>query len=328
MPKNFSMGVLVGLVLLVLGVSTFILTVKIKRHWTQLDDGSSFFAQQQPPRQLEQQWIVSGNQAQTLIAQGAILLDARSCKLFSCSPQFEAISIRWQYFSQSASIFRGNLLKNDQVLTTKLQSMGIDMDKPVVVMGDPQRGWGEEGRIVWMLRTLGHSQAVLVDGGYRALLGSQKGVDGEIRGVKAKKTGNFVVKRRDNWLIEGDELQGSWKRNQTNLVIIDTRSSPEYQGKTPYGESRGGHIPGAIHLHYRELLDHDGKLLPREQIITKLEKLGITKEHLIVSYCTGGVRSGWLTAVLVDLGFAAKNYAGSMWEWSGSAEGDYPLQQL
>lgn len=329
MPKNLPVSVLISLLVLVLGLSGFVLTVTIKRHWTQLSNGASSFTQTwQSFPQLEKQWVVSGNQAQELIAQGAILLDARSCNLFPCSHQFNAISIRWQDFSPAESSLRGNLLADEQILTAKLQAMGIDIDKPVVVIGNPQKGWGEEGRIVWMLRTLGHPQVALVDGGYQALLASQKTFQEQIVASKTQKHGNFIVKRRDDWLIEREQLQASWRENQTHLAIIDTRSQREYLGATPYGESRGGHIPGAIHLHYRELLDQEGKLLTREQIMTKLEELGVSSEHLIVSYCTGGVRSGWLTAILVDLGFMAKNYAGSMWEWSESPQTDYLLEKF
>lgn len=281
---------------------------------------SSFAQANLPPQELEHHWIVSATQGQTLVNQQATLLDARHCPVFPCRRLPGAVSVSWQDFSQSEPRNRGKLLEDDAILTAKLQELGIDQERAVVVVGDPKTGWGEEGRIVWMLRTLGHSQAVLVDGGYRAL--SAVGLE-EVKFRQAGK-GNFVVQRRQDWQISRQELQD--RLGQENVVTIDSRSKPEYNGKTPYGEVRGGHVPGAIHLHYRDLLAADGRLLPREEILSKLREKGITPKLEIISYCTGGVRSGWLTAVLIDLGFDAKNYAGSMWEWSASPESEYPLR--
>ena len=45
------------------------------------------------------------------------------------------------------------------------------------------------------------------------------------------------------------------------------------------------------------------------------------------SRSSGGVRSAWLVVVLMDLSFAhARNYAGSMWEWSALPSDQYPLE--
>jgi hypothetical protein len=54
------------------------------------------------------------------------------------------------------------------------------------------------------------------------------------------------------------------------------------------------------------LLTSDGTLLPRAEIEKKLADLGATKDTSIVAYCTGGVRLGWFTTVLNDLGFKAR----------------------
>ena len=85
-------------------------------------------------------------------------------------------------------------------------------------------------------------------------------------------------------------------------------------GQTPYGESRGGHVPGAKHLFYKALVSSDGKVLPRDQIHRKLTEIGVKENDEVVSYCTGGVRAGFVTVLLNDAGIAARNYAGSMWE--------------
>ncbi|AFZ05456.1 Rhodanese-like protein [Oscillatoria nigro-viridis PCC 7112] len=270
---------------------------------------------------LANNWIVNADLAKQLLEQEATLLDARApiLKLFCRLPP--AIPVTWQEFSRSEFPHKGKILENNKVLTQKLQAIGICQDKPVIVVADSVKGWGEDGRIVWMLRTLGQEKAVFVDGGYRALI--KAGINRVKSANNPPKTGDFVISRLSNWEIQRDELKAIL--GNENLVIIDAREPREYAGKTPYGEQRGGHIPGAVHLYYKQLMDKQGKLLSRGEIVAILQQKGVSQSTQIVSYCSGGIRSAWLTCVLTNVGFCAKNYAGSMWEWSASPADSYPL---
>ena len=267
-------------------------------------------------------WIVSAEQAQTLVQQGATVLDTRPESRWAIRRIRGTVTVRWQDFSQTPSSQRGNLLVDDTSLNRKLQALGISESQPVIVIGDAINGWGEEGRIVWMLRTLGHPHAFMVDGGHQAIQ-TQGILSSTWRTVPPPS--NFMIQRNTTWLVGKDELKASLKGG--TAIVIDAREKREYAGATPYGETRGGHIPGAIHLHYRELLDETGHLLPEGQILDLLAAKGIGSDQPLIIYCTGGVRSAWLTAVLSDLGFQARNYAGSMWEWSAYPADQYPLEK-
>jgi thiosulfate/3-mercaptopyruvate sulfurtransferase len=276
----------------------------------------------QTPEALANQWVVSAAEAKSRVDAGATLLDARGDDWKGRGSLVGSIAVTWQQFSQPHSPQKGNLLTDDATLTKALRAIGISSDRPVVVVADPKHGWGEDGRIVWMLRTLGHTQAVLVDGGYAALIAAGISQTRD-RVTVASTPGNFVVNRIATWDIQQNDLRAAL--NQENVVIIDTREPREFQGQTPYGEMRGGHIPGAVSLYFKDFLDEKGYLLPNAQIRAQLAKKGISRNTEIVSYCTGGIRSAWVTAVLIDLGFTAKNYAGSTWEWSASPANQFPL---
>ncbi|WP_416675556.1 sulfurtransferase [Egbenema bharatensis] len=287
------------------------------------ETGSRFVAEQSPQstrQMLNSHWVVDAVTAKQLLDQGATLLDARGM-IMPGNYLHGAVPVSWQQFSQENPPHRGKLLEDDRALTEKLQEVGVFQDRPVVVVADPTNGWGEEGRIVWMLRTLGHPQAVMVDGGYQAL--HKAGVPTQLVASPVSHPGDFVVNRISAWEIQRDELQASL--NQSNLVIIDAREQNEYEGATLYGEARGGHLPGAVHLHYEDFLDDQGKILPRSEIRQILRASGISDSEQVVSYCTGGIRSAWLTAILSDLGFDAKNYAGSIWEWAAAPAAEFPL---
>ncbi|MGB3614957.1 MAG: rhodanese-like domain-containing protein [Elainellaceae cyanobacterium] len=263
------------------------------------------------------QWIVSAEDAVQIIQEtDAIVLDPRTTAV---SRLTSAVPVSWPAFTQSDAIHRGKLLESDQILARKLGALGIANDVPVLVAGDPL-AWGEDGRIVWMLRTLGHPAVAMVNGGHAALadaLATQN-----VR-VSQPSPASFDVQRDPRWSIDRDRLQDAL--NNDNVVVIDSRSAAEYQGKTPHGERRGGHVPGAEHLHFKALIDDAGHLLPQSALMAKLTQAGITADKTIITYCTGGVRSAWLAVVLADLGFEVKNYPGSMWEWASSPPEQYPL---
>lgn len=262
---------------------------------------------------LTSRWIVSASEAQNLAQAGATLLDARTRRWPSIP---EALAVTWQQFSHPHKPDRGKLKTDDTDLTQQLQSLGISSHKPVLVVGEPLGGWGEAGRIVWMLRSLGHQQAYMVDGGAQALTSLNQP-------SKKSLKGDFIVQRNSRWSIEKETLKQQLQAG--TLKIIDSREPREFAGKTPYGELRGGHLDSAQNLYFKDFLDGNGMLLSHPVLVAKLENLGLTPEDSIVVYCTGGIRSGWLTTVLVSLGYQAQNYAGSMWEWSASPAIDYPL---
>ncbi|MEG4533841.1 rhodanese-like domain-containing protein [Microcoleus sp. D2_18a_D3] len=270
---------------------------------------------------LANNWIVNADLAKQWLEQEATLLDARApiLKWFGRLPP--AIPVTWQEFSRSDFPHKGKIIENNTILTQKLQAIGICQDKPVIVVADSVKGWGEDGRMVWMLRTLGHEKAVFVGGGYRALI--KAGINRFKSANNPPQTGDFVISRRSHWEIQRDELKAILGND--NVVVIDAREPREYAGQTPYGEKRGGHIPGAVHLYYKQLMDKQGQLLARGEIVAILQQKGVSQSTQIVSYCSGGIRSAWLTCVLTNLGFNAKNYAGSMWEWSASPADSYPL---
>ncbi|MBW4566894.1 MAG: sulfurtransferase [Tolypothrix carrinoi HA7290-LM1] len=270
------------------------------------------------------QWILTANQAKQLISQSATILDTRNKLAWFLGHIPDAIHVTWQEFSQPEKPYQGNLLKDEKLLQQKLCKLGISNSKPVIVIGNPAHNFGEEGRIVWMLRTLGHNSAAFVDGGYNALV--KAGIQTTFAANQPQKIGDFVVNRTALWEIQRDELKANLAENK--LIIIDTREKREYNGATPYGEKRKGHIPGAVHFYFKDLIDNKGNLLPTEEIITKLARLGIQLDTPIATYCTGGIRSAFFVSVMANLGLTnVKNYAGSMWEWSAESANSYPLQE-
>ncbi|GBF50677.1 rhodanese-like protein [Leptospira ryugenii] len=271
---------------------------------------------------LQRSWIVSPKQAAALRSKGALLLDARAVHLRLSTRLPDSIPLAWEDLSLTEEPNAGKL-KPQNLAVDFLKGKGIQTKHTLLVLGDPLAGWGEEGRLVWSLRTFGYSNAFLVDGGVRFFLKWAERKEEKLNQTKPSlSSANFVPVQES---IEAAELQKSIQQKTNHYFVLDVREKREYLGDTPYGERRGGHIPGAQWLYYKSFLNAKGFIKPDSEIKDLLYRLGYKKGQEVVSYCTGGVRSGFSTAVLVSYGYKAKNYAGSMWEWSAKPESDYPL---
>lgn len=249
------------------------------------------------------------------------LLDTRGTAAFLAGHLPGARRVRWDAFTGGPLPERGVLLADRDSLGSLLRSLGVSRERPVLVYGDPAGGWGEEGRVAWMLRALGHDRTAMVAGGWEAL--RRHGAPIALGPAGAATRGDFRPADTLRYAVDREAVRRALGTD--SIVLVDTRQRREYRGETPYGEARGGHLPGAVHLHWRELTDGDGGLLPADSIRARLASIGVDEATTVYAYCSGGVRSGWMVAVLRELGYDARNYAGSTWEWSAGPAEAYPL---
>lgn len=258
-------------------------------------------------------WVIEPNDV--LEAQEPIVvLDAREGILKLRDKHAKPVD--WKDFSKSG-VRGGELLELEQ-LQNKLQELGIRHDTPVAVFGDGADGWGADGRIVWMLRSLGHDRTYWVQGGLKNLKAA--GWPGKIS--FSSKPGDFVPTVDTSLLATTEDVQ---KAKQSKTALIDTREPREYAGKTPYGEKRGGHVPQSVLFHFKDLFDENGRVISKEALADRLVLDGITIDNPLIAYCTGGVRSAMFVVILRHYGYQASNYAGSMWLWASLPAEDHPL---
>ena len=251
-------------------------------------------------------WL-KGNQPSVTI------VDARAEKDFKKGHIPGAISAPWQFFAhmegKPGEPGWGNLLPPEE-LRAKLSSLGIDGSKPIVVYAYLP-GWGEDGRFAWMVKMLGITDVKLLDGGYSAW----------------KRDGG-VTTREKTVIQPGQPLQSQWDGelvadtdwilSRTGQIrIVDSRAAREFSGATPYGEARGGHLPGAVSIPFKDLFNADGRIKNKEQLQALFETAGLNPESEIVIYCTAGIRSAYMVLVMRMMGFSkARNYDSSFYEWA------------
>jgi thiosulfate/3-mercaptopyruvate sulfurtransferase len=240
----------------------------------------------------------------------ATVLDARGVLDYWRGHVPGAVPIRWWAY-RDGWLRTGRLPGDLDRLAGQLAALGVDDRRPVVVYGRAREGWGEEGRIAWMLHYLGHPDVRVLDGGFRAWVAAGGTVS---RAVARRLPGAFSARPRAGVRATADDVA---RAARGEGAVLDVRSVREWNGATPYFESRAGHVPGAVHLEWTELLDAEGRVDRSGRALARLAALGVTPDRPVVVYCTGGVRSSQAFVALKALGFAdVRNYDGSWWEWS------------
>jgi thiosulfate/3-mercaptopyruvate sulfurtransferase len=102
---------------------------------------------------------------------------------------------------------------------------------------------------------------------------------------------------------------------RTPPVVLDVRRQSEFTGEEARA-ARGGRIPGARHLEWRDALGPDWTMRPAEEVRAAFAARGVTPDVPVVTYCQVGVRAAMSAFVLHALGFGdVRVYDGSWEEW-------------
>ena len=105
--------------------------------------------------------------------------------------------------------------------------------------------------------------------------------------------------------------------NYDQYKVVDVRADEEYNGEVLYGETKGGRLPGAIHIRYTDLFREDGTLKSNAELEKMFQDADLSKDDAIVTYCTAGIRSAYMQLILQMCGYEnSLNYDGSYYRWS------------
>lgn len=244
----------------------------------------------------------------------AAVLDTRGRLAFASGHIDGASRFDWHDTREGADA-GGRLPADLDALARRFAAAGVDDARPVLVCGDGGAGWGEEARVAWTLGVLGKNDVQVLDGGCTAW--REAGHAWSVGASFAVAPGTVTARPRFHARATKADVRRALA--DTGVVVIDVRSREEFDGATPYGEARGGHLPRAVHLDWRALSDADGRVLRGDALRSRLNAAGVLEGQPAIVYCTGGVRSAFVTELLREHGIEARNYDGSMWEWAADA---------
>lgn len=194
--------------------------------------------------------------------------------------------------------------------------LGIQGDSRVVVYG----ATGDAARIWWTLKYLGLESVSLLNGGWEVWTSEGRRVEKETPTVAET---DFEPQFQADRLVQIGDLK-EWLQDE-GVAVVDARSQAEYTGQEARA-ARGGRIPGAVHLEWKDLLAEDGRFKPRAELRKMFEQRGVKPDQTVVTYCQSGGRAS-VDAFAAELaGYRnVRNYYCSWQQWG--ADEQAPIEQ-
>src|ERR687898_1081169 len=161
-------------------------------------------------------------------------------------------------------------------------SLGIGDGTGVVVYD--HAGGQFATRLWWALTYYGHDGVFVLDGGWKKWTAEDRPTTAE---VPEPEPAVFTPRPRSGWRKEAKDLLATGDE----ALVLDARDEGQYTGAVVRGQGRGGHVPGATHLHSDRLFDPDsGTFLSDEELARLIREAGVAEDgdEPVVAYCNGG----------------------------------------
>ncbi|MBA2255530.1 MAG: sulfurtransferase [Chloroflexi bacterium] len=198
-------------------------------------------------------------------------------------------------------------LPDPAAFVERLGRLGIGSEHLVVAYDDVSGGMA--ARLWWMLDSLGHQRAALLDGGLSAWTA--------INGRLATDEPSFRqadLQLADRWrnVVTRDDLV----QRLGDVALLDLRVGERYRGENEPVDPVAGHIPTARSAPLSENLDERGRFLGADALADRYRGFGAGERPVVLS-CGSGVMAchGALAMRLAGLPDPLL-YAGSYSDWS------------
>lgn len=201
--------------------------------------------------------------------------------------------------------------------------IGLDGGQQTLVYSGvgPFKGWGdglEQSMLAYSMIRFGHNRIKVLDGGIERWKAEGGRTAKEFPNMVG---GDFKVEVRRNFFVGYNEFKNLLK-DEEDVVVLDARPPELYSGKGPW--QKPGHIPGAVNLPWRTLMDDDNPRLfkPLDGIRERIEAMGIDHYREVICTCGTG-REATLEFLLFKYHLyfpKVRIYEGSFTEWSAHPE--------
>jgi thiosulfate/3-mercaptopyruvate sulfurtransferase len=199
-------------------------------------------------------------------------------------------------------------------LSRAVGALGIGDGETVVVYDGS--GIFSSPRVWWTLKAMGHDAVKVLDGGFPKWKREGHAVE---TGAASPRAKFFTAIPRPSLIRDFDAVMGIVENKSAQMV--DARSPARFKAEEPEPRPgvRGGHMPGALNVHYRKLIADDGTMKPPEQLRTAFDAVDLGRP--IVTSCGSGLTAAILMLALDEIGARETAlYDGSWTEWGGRPE--------
>ena len=205
------------------------------------------------------------------------------------------------------------ILLGPKEFAAQMGRMGIGDD--TFVIGYDAEGGHHAARLWLGLRRYGHDRMAVMEGGIQKWQREGRRLEpGEV--TVPRET--FTPHPREGVLASKDDVLGAVRTGDPWL--LDVRRDSEFTGEERRA-ARGGHIPGAVNILWKDALKDDWTLKDPDDLEEMYTNAGFGPETSTITYCQAGVRAAFTNLVLTALGHDdVRTYDGSWEEWGNSPE--------
>lgn len=159
------------------------------------------------------------------------------------------------------------------------QGLGIGDDTLVIAYDNNQSLYA--ARLWWALNYYGHTNVKVLNGGWHSWVKEGRAISFDRPRPPAKV--KFTPRVNDSVMVKADELKANCSLD--DVVVWDVRSDGEYDGSNSRGNQRVGHVPGAAHLEWFNVMDRETqRFRPAGEIRRMLTEKGITPDKRVYTY--------------------------------------------
>ncbi|GLF93006.1 DHA2 family efflux MFS transporter permease subunit [Streptomyces yaizuensis] len=197
-------------------------------------------------------------------------------------------------------------------LATALEDLGISNSDTVVLYDRAHTAFAT--RLWWLLHSVGHDNAAVLNGGWRKWTAESRPV---ATGTPAAVRGTFVPRPRPELFVTREQVQTAI--DDPGVCLINALSPDQHAGRIPVAHGRTGHIPSSVNVPAAALIDPaTGSFLPGGQLASRLAEAGATDGGKVIAYCAAGVDATVDAFALKMLGVHdVALYDDGLVEWSG-----------
>lgn len=189
----------------------------------------------------------------------------------------------------------GGLLPNPDAVNRFLADVGANTGDHIIAYDGGLET--PAARLIWVLDAYGYEANSWLSGGFKTWDALNYPTS---QAIKAVAPGNLELARVAHNLISVDELIN--RLDKADVTSFDVRSRAEYEG-TDIRSRFGGHVPGAFHLEWTQLLDANGQLLDDNALRKLFENAPHDTNDTVVVYCQTHQRSAVTYVALKHLGY-------------------------
>lgn len=207
-----------------------------------------------------------------------------------------------------------HMVPSQELFATRVRKMGIGNGHQIVVYDTA--GIFSSPRVWWLFKLMGHKDIAVLDGGFPKWLEEGR----EVEDIPPQVNERHYYSRKQAQLVKSrDEVQKA--SSEGSPQILDARPKTRFMGLLPEPRPglRSGNIPNSINLPYTNLLNENGTMKEKQDLLKEFKSSGLDLEKPVITSCGSGITASILFLALDMIGHRNISlYDGSWVEWGST----------